>query len=117
MPNKCVFCKKKNALIHEFGHFMTVLKELLFSLVYYFAINKSANKFILERKQEDMKRFIKGAVVVVAIWIVLVVINVICNMNGHELDSVPSGTMAAVCAMLLDRGLARNEKNKGDGDK
>ena len=117
MTNKCVFCKKKNALIHELGHFMTVLKELLFSLVYYFAINKSANKFILERKQEDMKRFIKGAVVVVAIWIVLVVINVICNMNGHELDSVPSGTMAAVCAMLLYRGLARNEKNKGDGDK
>lgn len=61
-----------------------------------------------------MKRFIKGAAVVVAIWIVLVVINVICNMNGHELDSVLSGTMAAVCAMLLDRGLTKKEKKKDD---
>lgn len=61
-----------------------------------------------------MKSFMKGAAVVVAIWIVLVVINVICNMNGHELDSVPSGTMAAVCAILIDRGLTKNEKNKDD---
>ena len=57
-----------------------------------------------------MKNFLKGAAVVAAIWIVLVVINVICNMNGHELDSVSSGTVAAVCAMLLDRGLTKKEK-------
>lgn len=68
----------------------------------------------MERKREVMKNFLKGAAVVVAIWIVLVVINVICNMNGHELDSVPTGTMAAVCAMLLDRGLTKKEKNKDD---
>ncbi len=36
MTNKRVFCEKKNALIHELGHFMTVLKKLPFSLVYYF---------------------------------------------------------------------------------
>ena len=61
-----------------------------------------------------MKRFMKAVAIVAAIWIVLVVINVICNINGHELDSVPSGTMAAVCAMLLDSGLTRKEKNKDD---
>lgn len=61
MTNKCVFCKKKNAFIHELGHFMTVLTEFLFSLVYYLVVNK----FIMERKQEIMKHFFKGAVVVV----------------------------------------------------
>ncbi len=61
-----------------------------------------------------MKRFMKAVAIVAAIWFVLVVINVICNINGHELDSVPSGTMAAVCAMLLDRGLTKKEKNKDD---
>ena len=61
-----------------------------------------------------MKRFMKAVAIVAAIWIVLVVINVICNINGHELESVPSGIMAAVCAMLLDRGLTRKEKNKDD---
>lgn len=61
-----------------------------------------------------MKRFMKAAAIVVAIWIVLIVINVICNINGHELDSVPSGTSAAVCAILLDRGLNKKEKNKDD---
>ena len=61
-----------------------------------------------------MKRFMKAVAIVAAIWIVLVVINVICNINGHELDSVSSGTMAAVCAMLLDRGLTKKEKNKDD---
>lgn len=59
-----------------------------------------------------MKRFMKAVAIVAAIWFVLVVINVICNINGHELDSVPSGTMAAVCAMLLDRGLTKKEKIK-----
>ena len=110
ITNMCVFCKKKNALIHKFVHFMTVLKEFIHSLVYCPAVNK----FILKRKQKAMKRFMKAVAIVAAIWIVLVVINVICNINGHELDSVPSGTMAAVCAMLLDRGLTKKEKNKND---
>ena len=28
------------ALMHELGHFMTVLKKLLYSLVYYFAVKQ-----------------------------------------------------------------------------
>lgn len=70
----------------------------------------------MERKQEVMKNFLKGAAVAVVVLIVLIVINVICNMNGHELDSVSTGTMASVCAMLIYGGLTRNEKNK-DGQK
>ena len=72
MTNKCVFCKKKNALIHESGRFMTVLKELLFSLVYYSIVNK----FILERKQEAMRHLLKGAAVAAVVLIALMIINI-----------------------------------------
>ena len=68
----------------------------------------------MERKQEVMKNFFKGAAVAAVVLIVLIVINVICNMNGHELDSVSTGTVASVCAMLFYGGLTKNEKNKDD---
>lgn len=68
----------------------------------------------MERKQEVMKNFFKGAAVAAVVLIVLIVINVIYNMNGHELDSVSAGTVASVCAMLLYGGLTRNKKNKDD---
>ena len=51
---------------------MTVLKELLFSLVYYSIVNK----FILERKQEAMRHLLKGAAVAAVVWIALMIINI-----------------------------------------
>ena len=110
MTNKCVFCKKKNTFIHELGHFMTVLKELLFSLVYYFAVNK----FILERKQEDMKHLLKGAAVAAVILVALMIINMFCNMHDIHLDQTATGTISAVCAMLFYHELIRKEKSKDD---
>lgn len=68
----------------------------------------------MEREQEVMKNFLKGAAVTAVVLIVLIVINVICNMNGHELDSVSTGTVASVCAMLLYRGSTRNDGKKDD---
>lgn len=112
MTNKCVFCKKKNALIHESGRFMTVLKELLFSLVYYSIVNK----FILERKQEAMRHLLKGAAVAAMVLIALMIINIFCNMHDIHLDQTATGTTSAVCAMLFYHGLIRNEKNKDDGN-
>ncbi len=61
-----------------------------------------------------MKHFLKGAAVLVIIIIVLMVINVICNMNGIDLDSVSTGTVAVVGAMLIYDGLLKREKNKDD---
>ena len=61
-----------------------------------------------------MKHFLKGAAVTVVVMIVLIVINTICNMNGYELDSVSTGVMASVGAMLIYGGLTKNEKNKDD---
>ena len=94
------------------GHFKTVLKELLFSLVYYFAVHK----FILERKQEAMKHLLKGAAVAAVVLVALMVINMFCNMHGIHLDQTATGATSAVCAMLFYHGLIRNEKSKDDGN-
>ena len=59
-----------------------------------------------------MKNLLKGAAVTVVVMVILIVINVICNMNGHELDSVSTGVVASVGAMLIYDGLTKNKKNK-----
>ena len=59
-----------------------------------------------------MKKLLKGAAVTVVIMIVLIVINMICNMNGHELDSVSTGVVASVAAMLIYDGLTKNKDNQ-----
>lgn len=91
---------------------MTVLKELPLSLVYYFVVNK----FIWERKWKVMKHLLKGVAVTAVILIVLIVINIFCNMHDIHLDQTVTGTASAVGAMLFYHGLIRNEKNKGDGN-
>ena len=91
---------------------MTVLKELLFFLVYYFAVNK----YILERKQVAMKYLLKGAAVAAVVLIVLMAINIFCNMHDIHLDQTVTGTVSAVGAMLFYHGLIRNEKSKDDGN-
>lgn len=59
-----------------------------------------------------MKHFFKGAVVTAVVLIVFIGINVICNRNGIDLDSVSNAPVIAVCAMLIYQGLTKNEKNK-----
>ncbi len=59
-----------------------------------------------------MKHFLKGAAITVGVMIVLIVINMICNVNGHELDPVSTGVVASVGAMLVHGGLGKNDKNK-----
>lgn len=59
-----------------------------------------------------MKKLLKGAAVTVVVMVILIVINVICNMNGHELDSISTGVVASVGTMLIYDGLTKNKKNK-----
>lgn len=59
-----------------------------------------------------MKNLLKGTAVTAVVLIVLMAINVFCNMHDIHLDAVVTGTVSAVCAMLLYCGLIRNEKNK-----
>lgn len=64
-----------------------------------------------------MKHFLMGAAVVAGVWIVLIVINVICNINGHELDSVVTGAMAPIIALSIYDGLLRKERLKNEKKK
>lgn len=57
-----------------------------------------------------MKHLLKGTAVTAVVLLALLAINVFCNMRGIHLDSVATGTMSAVCAMLLFRGLTKKEK-------
>lgn len=52
-----------------------------------------------------MNHLLKGAGVTAVILIVLMIINVFCNMHNINLDSTVTGTMSAVFAMLLYSGL------------
>ena len=61
-----------------------------------------------------MKHFFKGAAVTVVAMIVLIVINMICNVNGHELDPVSTGVVSSVGALLIYEGSIRNEKKCED---
>ena len=75
---------------------MTVLRVLAFSLVYLICCLAAGNlvqnkKFNSEREQEIMKHFVKGTIVVAGVMIVLlvvnIIINIVCNKNGIELNS------------------------------
>lgn len=57
-----------------------------------------------------MKSFLKGTAVWAIVMIVFIAINVICNINGINLDSVSNGAVMAVCVMLIYEGWAKNEK-------
>lgn len=57
-----------------------------------------------------MKLLLKGAAVTVVILIVLLVINVFCNMHDIHLDPSMTGTVSAICAVSFYHLLIRNEK-------
>lgn len=63
-----------------------------------------------------MNHFLKGAVVMVGVIIVNMIINIVCNVNGIDLNSTIQGTMSAVCAMFIYNGWIKNEKNEKDSE-
>ncbi len=58
-----------------------------------------------------MKNLLKGAAVMAAVMIANLIVSIVCNMNGIELNSTVTGTVSAVSAMLIYRGLTKNGKN------
>lgn len=85
---------------------MTVFGEPLFSLIYYPLIKH----ICFERRLEAMNHFFKGVIVIAAVMIVNMVLHIICNRNGVDLNSTVTGTVSAVSAMLIYHGWIRNEK-------
>lgn len=59
-----------------------------------------------------MKHILKGAAIMAVVIIVNMIINIIGNMNGVDLNSTATATVSAVCAMFIYDGWIRNEKNK-----
>ena len=41
-------------------------------------------------------------------------VNVICNINGINLDAVPVGVVSAIAGMWIYQGLIKLEKKKDD---
>lgn len=64
----------------------------------------------------NMKHLLKGAAVMVGVIVVNMIINIVCNINGIDLNSTAQSTMSAICAVLIYNGLIKNEKNKEDGN-
>ena len=64
----------------------------------------------------NRKHLLKGVAVMVGVIVVNMIINIVCNMNGIDLNSTVVGTMSAVCAMLIYNGLIKNEQNKDGGN-
>lgn len=62
-----------------------------------------------------MKRFLKGAAALVIAIIVDIIINIICNTNGIELNSTVMSLVCAFCAIQLYHLFIRNEKNDDTG--
>ena len=63
------------------------------------------------RRLKVMKNLLKGAAVMAAVMIANLIISIVCNMNGIELNSTVTGTVSAVSAILIYHGLTKNEKN------
>lgn len=58
-----------------------------------------------------MKNLLKGAAVMAAVMIANLIVSIVCNMNGIDLNPTATGTISAVSAMLIYHGLTKNEKN------
>lgn len=72
----------------------------------------------MERKQEVMKHFVKGAVVVVGVTFVMmimnIIVNIVCNRNGIDLNSTAmsmvSTFIGALSGMMIYDRWIKDEK-------
>ena len=98
--------------MQEWRRFMTVLEELLFSLLYCL----TENKFISERKQKVMKHFLKGAAAVAIVMFILILIHIIFNVMGTDLNKYVNNVMqillASSFATMIYHVLSRKEKDE-----
>lgn len=59
-----------------------------------------------------MKHFLKGAAVMAVVIIVNMIINIVCNMNGVDLNSTVMSTTSAVGAVLVYNAWIKGENDK-----
>ena len=59
-----------------------------------------------------MKNVIKGAVITLGILVVLIVVNIVCNTTGHELNSLYTGVITPIIAMAIYEKVSGNSEDK-----
>lgn len=84
---------------------MTILRESLL-----FLLSCGKNIFVLEGRYKVMNHFLKGIIVMVGIIIVNMIINIICNINGIDLNATGMSTVSSICAIFIYDRWIRNEK-------
>jgi hypothetical protein len=62
------------------------------------------------RRSDVMKKFLKGTAVVAGLTVINIVVNVICNINGIDLDSTANTVGIALCAVFIYEKWTKNEK-------
>lgn len=107
MQNKRIFCRSKNAFIREFRHFKTVLAKLLFSLIYCLV----PNIFISGRRYKVMNHLLKGIIVMVGVVVINMIISIVCNQMGVDLNSTVMAAPSAICALFVYDAWIKREKD------
>lgn len=90
---------------------MTVLTDLLFSLVYYVL----KIHICFGRRSKFMKNLLKVLKAVAAMAVVLIInmiINIICDRNGFEINSIAQTVSSSLIAIALYHSLTKNEADK-----
>ena len=59
-----------------------------------------------------MNNVVKAILVTVIVLVVLIIANVICNMNGLNLNAPGSGTLSAICAIFIYEKIADKKTDK-----
>jgi FtsH-binding integral membrane protein len=57
-------------------------------------------------------KILKGFLVTVITLIALIIVNMICNVNGINLNTIISGTTTAIVAMFIYEAITKKDRNK-----
>ena len=87
---------------------MTVLTDLLFSLVYYVL----KIHICFGRRSKFMKNLLKAVAAMAVVLIINMIINIICNRNGFEINSIAQTYSSSLIAIALYHILTKNEADK-----
>lgn len=59
-----------------------------------------------------MKNVVKAGAITAGMLVVLIVVNIICNTTGHEMDPLYTGTITPMIAMALYSKIAGEKANR-----
>ena len=63
-----------------------------------------------------MNNVVKAILVTVIVLVVLIIANIICNMNGLNLNAPGSGAISAICAMFIYEKIADKKTDNKKGE-